>query len=130
MKKYQFDENSFKNHPWYKCLQSNGIKKQLLIKALLNLQKMKNNKFIIYNAPVASDFKKMSLDNGIWKFEQEYCFQINKIIKQYNIKNITFYNLTNMCGFKKNDFYDPQHLCESGAVKFSKKIISIFRLNN
>jgi hypothetical protein len=125
----EFDTlNMFKNHPWFRKINTFGIKRKLLREALSELNKLKCEQIIIYNAPVYSNFKKLAIKNGVWVMEDEYCKAINEMIKIDNLKNITFYDLRSLQGFTRNDFYDPLHLCEDGVNKFSRKIISEFNL--
>jgi hypothetical protein len=120
--------NMFLNHPWYKNIKTNGVKAELLGIALANLNKLDCDKIIIYNAPVYSNFIKLALNTRIWKMENDYCNYIKSNIIAENHDKISFYDLRYLDGFEKCDFYDPQHLCEVGSIKFTEKIVSIFKL--
>ncbi len=119
-----------KNHPWYRKINTNGIKKKLLLESLLNLNNISCKKIVIYNSPVCDQFKINAQRNDIWQMEEEYNRVVSDIIKKNGLSKIVFYNLINLGGFKRSDYYDPQHFCESGAAKFSAKIDSIFKLKD
>ena len=119
-----------KNHPWYKKNTKLGIKNILLARALITLNKISCKQIFIYNAPIYKEFKNLAVKNGFWEYEIEFCKQIKKLIKMYNLKKIKFYDLTCLDGFDKSDFYDPHHLCENGANKFTERINQIFNLNS
>jgi hypothetical protein len=114
----------FPNHPWYRKINTLGIKRNLLVKALTDLNKL-NCRIIIYNAPVYLEFKEIAIKNGAWEMENNYAKTFSEIVRDRNLNNITFYDLRNLSGFTKNDFYDPQHFCKAGAKKFTKKIVSL-----
>lgn len=119
-----------KNHPWYKKNNRSGVKNILLERALISLNKIKCRQIIIYNAPIYKEFKNLAVVNGFWEYENDFSKQIKKCLKIYNLKKIRFYDLTNLDGFDKSDFYDPHHLCEKGANKFTERIHLIFNLNS
>jgi hypothetical protein len=127
-KEFVVQDSMFSNHAWYRKINTDGIKRKLLYKALINLNKISCNKIIIYNAPVSSIFKRMAQKNGVWLKEEEYNSIILSFIKKSGLKNLDFYNLMDLDGFNDNDYYDAQHLCETGSNKFSKKIVTVFDL--
>ncbi len=124
---YVVNNSLLTRHEWYKRIEINGIKRKLLLAALLKISNMKNNTFIIYNAPVSPAFKNLSHQNGIWEAEQAYCAFITQTIKERRLDNIFFYNLTDL-SYNPNYFYDSQHFCSIGAEKFTNDITSIFKL--
>lgn len=121
-------KNMSRNHPWYRNIKTNGIKLQLLKDALIELNKLQCNHIIIYNAPAYSEFVKEAKNNGVWHMENQYSETISNFIISEKLNNITFLDLRELPGFTQNDYYDPQHLCENGANKFTLKLIPI--LNN
>jgi hypothetical protein len=128
--KFEVQESFFKTHPWYKGLKTDGIKKNLLYQALINLNKLKCKKIIIYNAPVCDKFKEIAKKNRLWEAEKKYNNLIDSFIKTNGLENIEFYDLMELEGFNNIDYYDAQHFCKNGANKFSKKLDSIFKLTS
>lgn len=118
----------FSDHLWYKEIINLGVKEKLLFEALVNLNKLNCKNIIIYNAPVYNGFKEQAIQNGSWIFEKKYGRTIDSMITNNDLRKIAFYDLTDLDSFQKSDFYDPQHLCEKGANKFTKIISSFFKL--
>ncbi len=127
----EFDTvNMFENHPWYRNINLNGVKAELLKQALRELNTIDCKGIIIYNGPVSIDFASKAKYNGVWRMENEYSNTIARFIEKEELKRITFFDLRNLSGFNNNDYYDPQHFCEKGANKFTNRIIQIFNLNS
>ncbi len=120
--------NMFDNHPWYKNINTHGAKRELLIQALMNLNALNCNRIILYNAPAYEEFINEAKNNSVWDMENEYCNTIKQFINSEGHKHIEFYDLRNLEGFTKEDYYEPQHFSSKGAKKFSRKIAEIFHL--
>jgi hypothetical protein len=118
-------KNMFNNHPWYRNMRLNGIKAKLLKEALSELNKLKCKGVLIYNAPAYNEFIRQSKYNGVEYMEDKYCNMISNYIETEDLSHISFRDLRNLSGFSKNDYYDPQHLCEQGAKKFTLKFINV-----
>ncbi len=129
IKSKDFDTtNMFENHPWYKNIYTNGGKRDLLIQALRCLNTINCNRIILYNAPVYEGFIRESKKNSVWDMENEYCNTVKDFIHSEGQKHLEFYDLRNLEGFTKGDYYEPQHFCKNGAEKFTRKIAGIFNL--
>lgn len=112
-----------KRHGWYVRPNIEGVKKVFLERAITNLAKLKNCRILIYNGPVSNSFRNLSKQTGIMNLEKSY----DSVMSLICVKSgFSYFSFIDDFTFQQDElFYDPQHLCETGAERFSKKIASI-----
>jgi hypothetical protein len=117
---FAITEDWFDKHFWYQSPEIGGIKQKFLKKAIANLASLEGCKIIIYNGPVSDSFAKAASLNGILDLEKQYDAIMLELCGKYGIHFISFLNDST---FGNDQFYyDPQHLCITGAIEFSNKI--------
>ena len=121
----KMDADFFKNHFAYINPNYNGIKKQLLVKALINLNSLRKCRILIYNGPVSNLFRNAAKANGIFNLELTYDSTMRSLTK--NIANLKFISFLNNMSIPDDDFYDGQHLCESGVPIFTNMVAQELR---
>ncbi|MFC1549769.1 hypothetical protein ACFL46_00565 [Candidatus Neomarinimicrobiota bacterium] len=109
-------------HYFYKRLNINGYRKQVIQKALKLLSKTKS-KFLIYQPPASPLWHYHTKDSFIDKAEREYStFLENEIDAYENIQFIDFYEYQNP-KLDDSKFYDLQHVNITGAEIFTSIVI-------
>jgi hypothetical protein len=119
------DEAWMERHPWYRSPNINGIKKELLMKAFFNLSLLKNCTLVIYNGPVCPGFIKLGKKTGAVQLEESYDAFMSAQCSRY--KNMFYHSFLMDSSFENKDFLDPQHLCGSGASKFTHQVVDLLR---
>lgn len=117
---FEISASWLSRHNWYKSPRVDGIKSNMLSKAISNLSKLESCQIIIYNGPVSEQFKKQAEKSGVLELEKKYNQVMGRLCENNHIKFVSFLDDSEL---SNNQFYyDPQHLCTTGAEEFSKKI--------
>ena len=119
---FKIDKNWFENNPFYKTPNAYIYKRQLLLQALNNLQRLRNCKILIYNGPVSENFIEAA-NSRIVGIEKQFDEFMTVECKKRKLVYHSFFDDKSIR--KKEFYYDPQHLCEFGTTFFSEKVVNL-----
>ncbi len=120
---FEINKRWFNDHPWYKSLRTDGVKRKLLVKGLYNLSTLSKCKIFVYNGPVSEVFSNLAKSNGIYELEKSYDNFMQTECEKNGIVYHSFLQDTSIR--ESNLYYDPQHLCGDGISIFSTEIIKL-----
>jgi hypothetical protein len=119
---YSSDPETTKHH-WYKNINIHGARWKALQNTLKAMSEA-NCRFVIYQPTVSDAFKEHVKDTPIDTYEEEYCAMLEQESKKY--KNIYFldYYSKSPKTLTNEDYYEPQHLNQGGAKKFTSNLMN------
>jgi len=116
-------DKDFRNHAWYKSPELEGAKKPVLLQGLDKLAALKDCKILIYNAPVSTDFYELAKRLNVLPIEKTYDSVMTVECRKRNIYYHSFLEDTTLRDHQF--YYDPQHMCREGVVRFSPAVTDL-----
>jgi hypothetical protein len=93
-----------------------------ILNTMIQFAKKRNIKIIVFTSPAYKTYTENLDKNQLTTTVSEAI----KVVSTY--KDAVYYNLLNDTAFKKNDFYDADHLNEIGAKKLTEKMSRLIKL--
>jgi hypothetical protein len=90
-----------------------------ILNTIIQFAKKRNIKIIVFTAPAYKTYTQ--------NLDKKQLTTTIKVVSGY--KDAVYYNLLNDTAFKKNDFYDADHLNEIGAKKLTEKMSRLIMLS-